>query len=235
MIDGRTEAYPNTSWKSYKQFLSGGRPSLKLLESINADAVLLAHSSGSTNKLIKTLSQSQNWHLAKLSPAGILFLPELITEPIISNPESADQAVSLASALSLIGNNDAYKVLLKFKNSSPSHPILLHNLGNIEMAKGKFRSALSCYDAAFKANPRQIESLLNAGVCNFKLKKTSDAISSFKKYLKNNSRADVWYNLSIAYLQSGDKKSAGDAIDHGLKCSPAPELYSKLIQLQLSL
>ncbi|MCP4800531.1 MAG: hypothetical protein GY893_11340 [bacterium] len=235
MIDGRTEAYPDTSWKSYKQFLAGNKPSLQYLETINADAVLLAHSSGATNNLIMTLSDSDNWHLAQLSSAGILFLPEEIDSPQIIKPETADQAVTLAAVLALIGDDSAYQTLLKFRDSSPAHPILLHNLGNIEMSNGNLRSALSCFAKAIKANPRQMDSLLNAGVCNLQLRNTEEAVSNFKKYLKYDNRADVWFNLSIAYLQLNEKESAKKSIANGLKCSPAPDLYSRFIKLQQSL
>jgi tetratricopeptide (TPR) repeat protein len=235
MIDGRTEAYPGTSWSEYKQFLAGNKPSLQYLETINADAVLLAHSSGATNNLIKTLSDSDSWHLAQLSSAGILFLPEKIDSPLILKPETADQSVTLASALALIGDDSAYRTLLKFRDSSPVHPILLHNLGNIEMANGNLRSALSCFVKAIKANPRQMDSLLNAGVCNLQLRNTDEAVSNFKEYLKYDNRADVWFNLSIAYLQLNEKESAKKAIANGLKSSPAPGLYSRFIKLQQSL
>jgi len=235
MIDGRTEAYPGTSWIEYKQFLAGTKLSLQYLEKMNADAVLLAHSSGATNMLIKTLSDSDSWHLAQLSSAGILFLPDKIDSPQIIKPESADQAVTLASVLVITGDDSAYQTLQKFRDSSPAHPILLHNLGNIEMSNGNLRSALSCFVKAIKANPRQMDSLLNAGVCNLQLRNTEEAVSNFKKYLKYDNRADVWFNLTIAYLQLNEKESANKSIANGLKCSPAPDLYSRFIQLQQSL
>lgn len=235
MIDGRTEAYPGFSWTNYKQFLAGKKSSLQYLETLNADAVLLAHSSGATNKLIKTLSDSDNWHLAQLSSAGILFLQEKIDSPQIIKPKTADQAVTLAAVLALIGDESAHRTLLQFRDSSPAHPILLHNLGNIEMAKDNLRSALSCFNKAIKANPRQMDSLLNSGVCNLQLRNAEEAVLNFKKYLKYDNRADVWFNLSIAYLQLNEKESARKSIANGLKCSPAPDLYSRFIKLQRSL
>jgi tetratricopeptide (TPR) repeat protein len=80
-IDGRTEAYPPDLWLEYHQLKQGGDSSLQILRQRRADAVLVAHRSRASHRLLNTLLTDGTWRPAAADEAGILFLPGPPAEP----------------------------------------------------------------------------------------------------------------------------------------------------------
>jgi len=88
-IDGRTEAYPPRLWLEYHELKQGGPPSLQILQQHHADAVLLAHRSQASHRLLRTLLAAGTWQAAAADEAGILFLPGSKTGPVANRAQDA--------------------------------------------------------------------------------------------------------------------------------------------------
>lgn len=243
-IDGRTEAYPPRVWRHYRTLRRGGEPALRQLARWRADAVVLAPRNAAGRPLLRTLWQAPRWHLVFADPAGVVLVP---ARPGVPDPGPAvlrqaaaglarrldrappgrrtglaDAAASLASVLQIAGQAERARTLLTAGLvRSPGHPVLLHNLGNVLLARGDVRGALPRFQAAARGNPAAAPPLVNAGTCLFRLGRLRDAADAFAAAAgRDPENFEAWANLAETRRRLGDRDAAAAAYDRALELNP---------------
>lgn len=208
-IDGRTEVYPPEVWREYASLRAGGDGALALLARRRADAVVLAHATRTSDRLIPTLLASPRWRLAEADEAGVLFLPSPNTAPTGLPPDqlspdsgpvlraamqhlladlptsgggarAADRCLALGDLLRLGGlETEAETLYRRGLVARPDHPILLHNSGNQLLTRGDIAGARARFAAAVAANDRLLDTRLSLGVCLFQEGDVAGAATQF--------------------------------------------------------
>lgn len=244
-IDGRTEAYPPAAWREYVGFRSGGYTALRQLQSWHADAVCLAHRNTAAHALVRTLLESPEWDLTGADAAGIRFeitadetsnrvgrlailddaiefRKSLSSASPARDVRQADMATSWAGLLQLMGNVSlAEEVMLAGLARCEDHPTLLHNYGNLLLARGDYRSALRRFEAAAAANRNAAPPLVNAGTCLFRLGRLVDAGLAFSDATRRDpANFEAWANLAEIRRQLGNRDEAGAAYRRALEIRP---------------
>lgn len=242
-IDGRTEAYPARAWREYQDFRSGGEQAVRLLARWRADAVCLAHRSGASAAILRTLIGTPDWQLVHADAAGAAFVPSgtarsatggtwrqvaLACRDQLSGLQGrrpvrlADEAATWASFLNSLGNDPLAEELLRAaEQACPDHPVVLHNLGNVLLARGEHRAALARFEKAARLNRAAAPPLVNAGSCLFQLGRTTEAARAFAAATGRDPRNfEAWANLAEARRQLGDRDGAGAAYRRALALRP---------------
>ncbi len=242
-IDGRTEAYPAAAWNAYADLKRGGPSSLQRLEQWRAEAVCLAHRNLASHPLLQTLLTDPQWALVDVDPAGALLRPRAPDDPadievltragadlareVAATPAGrdvrlADRLAAWASLLVLAGQEiAAEEVLLAAKERCPDHPTVLHNLGNLLLARGELRGSLSLFEQAARINRRAAPPLVNAGNCLFQLGRIEEAEAALKQAVRRDpDNFEGWANLAEVRRQRGDRDGAGRAYSRALELRP---------------
>ncbi len=252
-IDGRTEAYPPAAWKVYNRIKSGSADALDLLDKYSVTAVCLALGSGTTDQLAGLLIASERWSVETAGPGGILWvrtdnrsgrkMPESILMAAVDSTRQqaamvtartrrADVYLAAARLSLLAGNTDpAAAALRQGLKDRPDHPVLLHNLGNLELAAKDFPAAEKCFAQAFATNPRMAGSALNAGVCALGRGNPRAAEQWFRKSLQVDAdNYQAWANLGTARLKSGDRPGAIAAFAKAVALRPSDARLRRRLQ-----
>ncbi len=244
-IDGRTEAYPATTWRQYATLRAGGAPALAQLRRWKAETVVLAHRNAAAQPLLRTLLGDPGWRLAFVDASGVVLRAGTAARPGPSaadrlssaaialerrieqaapgrRADLADRAASLASVLQLAElAGPARRLLTAGLARCPDHPVLLHNLGNILLAEGDLRGALRRFEAAARGNPAAAPPLVNAGTCLFRLGRLEAAAAAFAAAAGRDGRNfQAWANLAEARRQLGDRDAAAAAYERALELAP---------------
>lgn len=238
-IDGRTEAYPAGVWQQYAAFRGGGPAALRQLMSWRAEAVCLAHRNPASHAVIRTLAASADWSLVSADHTGILFRPGRVDpapwrrQALICRdrlqPGSplvrVDEAAAWAGLLTLLGDVQlAEDLLRRAERAAPSHPVVLHNLGNVLMAQGDLNGALERFQAAANRNRAAAPPLVNAGNCLFNLGRPREALDSLESAVQRDPRNfEGWANLAEIRRQQGDRDGAGAAYRRALELRPGDD------------
>lgn len=242
-IDGRTEAYPAEVWRQYQDLRSGGDGALRLLARWRADAVCLAHRGPSSTAILRTLDAAPDWQLIHADAAGVAYVPsgaavsrpgapwrqaaeacrEQLTRQAGRRPvRLADEAVAWAGLLGQLGSDPLGEDLLRAAvQACPDHPVALHNLGNLLLARGEHRAALPRFEAAARLNRNAAPPLVNAGSCLFHLGRHAEAARAFAAATDRDPRHfEAWANLAEARRSLGDRDGAGAAYRRALSLRP---------------
>jgi tetratricopeptide (TPR) repeat protein len=242
-IDGRTEAYPAEAWRQYQQLRAGGDGALRQLARWRADAVCLAHRGPSGAAIVRTLEAAPGWQLIQADAAGVAYVPsvapltspgepwrqaaEACLERLTSQAERrqvrlADEAVAWAGLLDQLGGDPLGEDLLRAAvRACPDHPVALHNLGNLLLARGEHRAALPRFEAAARLNRNAAPPLVNAGSCLFHLGRHAEAARAFAAATDRDPRNfEAWANLAEARRSLGDRDGAGAAYRRALSLRP---------------
>jgi tetratricopeptide (TPR) repeat protein len=258
-IDGRTEAYPAEVWREYASLRAGGDGALALLARRRADAVVLAHASRATDRLITTLLASPRWRLVEADETGVLFLPApdgAPSDPPAPDPapalraavsrllaelpaagggaRAADRCLALGDLLRLGGlETEAEQLYRRGLVARRDHPLLLHNYGNQLLARGDVPGARARFAAAVAANGRLIDARLGLGVCLFREGDVAGAAAEFGRAARRAPRrVEAWANLGEARLRLGDRAGARAALARAVALRPAdPQLRRRLADL----
>ena len=244
-IDGRTEAYSPKMWQDYDRLRAGEPDALALIKEHEIDMVALSLGSGAFHNLAKLLVVDPDWRLVTLGEGSLLFQPAVgdgppadprkILIPRLDELETqlfresrdkpvrlADRCVTMAMLWELAGQTDRQEQLLRWGLSLvPTHPILAHNLGTSLMDRGDFKAALPLFQTAFAGNRRADSSLLNAGICKFRLGNAQEAEATFEKaYRINPRRLNTLLNLAITRKRLGDQEGAREALQQAVALRP---------------
>ncbi|HOX25188.1 MAG TPA: tetratricopeptide repeat protein [Candidatus Krumholzibacteria bacterium] len=243
-IDGRTEAYPPSTWTEYARLKAGGADATRQLRVWRAQAVCLAHRNAASHALIRTLLADPAWTLAAADEAGILFLPaatrpdgdadsvlvrattryreRLATAPAGRDVRLADLGASLATLLQLADRGPAAEaVLVAALARCADHPTLHHNLGNRLLERGELGEALGHFERAARLNRNAAPPLVNAGRCLFDLGRIAEAAGAFERAVDRDPRNfEGWANLAEARRQLGDRAAAAAAYGRALRLRP---------------
>jgi tetratricopeptide (TPR) repeat protein len=247
-IDGRTEAYSADLWAEYLGIKRGDDQALRLLTERRLDAVCLATSGGSFDKLAVKLLDSPEWDLWTAEGAGLLFRPsnnnspgavaassgndrDLLVQAAVRTLDSAQSGsparradICLAAGhLFKFAGDDAQReaVYRRGLSHKSSHPTLNHNLGTLLLNQERFQEALPYFQDALEVNCRLAGSALNAGVCQMRLRQPDEAVRSFQQAAAiDPDRFEAWVNLSVALLGTGNRPGAVRALEKALELRP---------------
>ena len=261
-IDGRTEAYSADLWAEYVRIKRGDEKALDLLAKRRVDAVCLALSGGSFDKLAVRLLDSPDWDLWTAEGAGLLFRPAAESPPHPMAPSGnrnntdilsqaavqslaaaeygsptrrADLCLAAGHLYMFAGNDEQRQVAYRRGLSYKSnHPTLNHNLGNLLLGQNRPQEALPYFQGALEMNPRLDGSALNAGVCQMRLGRLNEAVESFRRAAAIDPKNfKAWVNLSIAHLGTGNRPGAVKTLEKALELRPRdPRLRQRLQDLQ---
>ncbi len=241
-IDGRTEAYPAAAWRDYATFKSGGPAALSLLARWRADAVCLAHRNPASRPVLQTLRDdpaggcsmptrrassssaadaaaggTDSWRLAAQA-----CLDELGGAAASGQVRLADLAVAWAGLLGQFGPDPVAEDLLRrAEQACPEHPVVLHNLGNLLLARGEHAAALRRFEAAARLNRNAAPPLVNAGACLVNLGRAAEAaVALHQAVSRDPDNFEGWANLAEVRRQLGDRDGAGAAYRRALELRP---------------
>ncbi|MBD3219720.1 tetratricopeptide repeat protein, partial [bacterium] len=243
-IDGRTEAYPATAWRTYADFRSGGTATRRLLDRWRADAVCVVHRNPASHAILRALIDDSAWRPIAVDAAGVALVraPDgreenpgawlvdrsaAITRRLREasgqgDVRLVDEAVAWAGLLQLYGQMPPARDLLERAVAiRGDHPVALHNLGNLLMAQGELESARRRFERAARLNRNAAPPLVNAGSCLFRLGRMREAVASFEQAVARDPRNfEGWANLAEARRQLGDREGAGAAYRRALSLRP---------------
>lgn len=251
-IDGRTEAYSPGHWKLYGKIRAADDRGLDLLERSRPQAVFLATGGAAFRPLAQAMLASEAWQLVHRDPTGLLFQPRTAT-PLASTgtapfrhfgkglpePDStadatrgADLCLAWATVMELGGNSRLQeRALRRGLELQPDHPPLLHNLGNLLLARGDLDGALPLFTAALEANPRLSGSALNAGVCQLRSGNAGAAEEMFRRATEITPGSfEAWANLGTSRLAQRDHDGARKALRRALALQPGNHRVRDLLR-----
>lgn len=247
-IDGRTEAYSQAAWTAYAKIKAGDGQAVALLGRAGCEAVFLGVQTGAFTPLARALQQDPDWNLAHLDAGGLLFLPQPASvlaprieglDGILPGPESAlspiraaDHCLAWSIALAASGHQglqeQALRRGLEFR---PDHPVLGHNLGNLLLARDRFREALPLFTGALEVNPRLAGSALNAGVCHMRLGQPEQARPLFARAAAIDGQSfEAWANLGQACRQLGRRPEGLRAFRKALALQPGNPMLQAMVR-----
>jgi len=103
----------------------------------------------------------------------------------------------------------ALKTLLK---SFPGHPLLLTGLGNIAIETGDFNNAVLLLEKSLKADPLQVDALLNLGISLAMLKRPEQAVTFFNRLISiKPDSAEAFNNRGNVYMELNLTQDAVDS------------------------
>ncbi|MEZ4388436.1 MAG: tetratricopeptide repeat protein [Candidatus Krumholzibacteriia bacterium] len=239
-IDGRTEAYPAEIWRRYQEFKAGGPGCLRLLGGWQADAVCVVHRNPAARAIVLTLRDDPRWQVLAADAAGIAFVPTTGAPEIAwrdgardlrdrlsrgagdRDVRLADEAVAWAGLLGQFDDPPLAEDLLRLaEQACPDHPVVLHNLGNLLLARGEFTTALPRFEAAARLNRNAAPPLVNAGTCLFNLGRRTAAARAFAAAVRRDpGNFEGWANLAETRRQLGDREGAAEAYRRALALHP---------------
>lgn len=252
-IDGRTEAYSTERWRQYTILKNGGSEAASLLAKIQPDFIALTLGSGAFDKLAGELLVDPLWDLFQVGEASLLFRPagpgsessdraglanrlQTMEQTVTgAGVRVADRLEALAGLWKLAGRVDGQERLLRRGlELAPDHPTLLHNLGNVLLARSDFGAALPLFERAGTINRRAISSVLNAGVCLVRLNRLPEAEGVFSQVTGlNPDRVEGWANLAGVRAELGDIEGAVVACEKAVALAPGDtHLGNLLLQLK---
>ena len=89
------------------------------------------------------------------------------------------------------------------------------------MAAGNLNEALTLFQGALGTNSRLAGSALNAGVCQMRLNRPAQAVTSFKTAVGlEPDNFQAWANLASAYLQTDQRDRARRAMARAVALRP---------------
>jgi hypothetical protein len=247
-VDGRTEAHPAADWARYRRVLGGGDDALGELEAIAPSAVVLGGAGPATTGLAGTLLRSPGWRLEALEEGGLVFLPapadslrlaallaamdrelEDGTDP--DGARRADRCLAAASRWKLAGDSSRQEAWLRRGlEARPDHPTLLHNLGNLQQARGDHGGALASFEAALRMNPRLAGSALNRGASLMALRRFRGAAAAFEQAVAIDPELfQGWVNLGLARQQLGQAEASRTAFERALELRPGDERLRRFL------
>ena len=242
-IDGRTEAYPAAVWRDYAEFKQGGNATIAQLQQWQAKAVCLAQRNVATHPALLTLLRHQGWALLAADPAGVVFRPrqpedlanaavlsragdelrrEIAAAPAGRDVRLADRLAAWAGLLVLDDQAPAAEdLLVTARERCPDHPVVLHNLGNLLLARGEVRGSLRLFEAAARLNRNAAPPLVNAGNCLFRLQRFEEAEQALTGAVgRDPDNFEGWANLAEVRRQRGDRRGAAEAYERALALRP---------------
>ena len=243
-IDGRTEVYPAAVWRQYAELKQGGDAARRRLAAWHVDTVCLAHRNAASHPLLATLLQADDWSVTAADPAGIVLRRQggdsrdalaralaagtadlraaFAAAPPGRDVQLADRAAAWAALLNLAGQAPvAEDFLVRAADRCDDHPVVLHNLGNLLLARGEVAGALRRFDRAAALNPAAAPPLVNAGTCLFRLGRLDEAAHRFAAAVgRDAANFEGWANLAEARRQLGDRDGAREAYDKALALRP---------------
>ncbi|MFM7457380.1 MAG: tetratricopeptide repeat protein [bacterium] len=146
--------------------------------------------------------------------------------------EAFDKAIALQQQGLLA---EAISIYLRVAEDKPTDDTLFYNLGTAYQANGEFDKAKESFIRAATLKPedqtykdalafivnKKADQLLEKGVNAQTNGKYEDAIASYLELLKINSgRADIWYNLGIAYQSIAKPDEALNAYTKAFEINP---------------
>jgi tetratricopeptide (TPR) repeat protein len=146
--------------------------------------------------------------------------------------EAFDKAIALQQQGML---PEAISIYLKVAEDKPTDDTLFYNLGTAYQANGEFEKAKESFIRATTLKPedqtykdalvflvnKKADQLLEKGVNAQTNGKYEEAIASYLELLKINSgRADIWYNLGIAYQSIAKPDEALNAYTKAFEINP---------------
>ena len=137
-------------------------------------------------------------------------LPELKAEAQKS-PHSFNARRAYAQALYVVGDKQAAKAEYEAASRlNPKDAVTKNNLGNVYRDLEDYAAATDAYREAYQLDPSLINAYVNlATMQSYTLKKTGDAVSTYKYAVsKNGQSVDLLLLLGDAYEQNGQKELA---------------------------
>ncbi len=254
-VDGRTEAYPADVWRLYLAIRRGDAEALSRLDSVGPAAVVIGHHSASGRRLVRTLLESDRWRLASADEATVVFLPGgpgSATGGMSAGPDAvlATGLRRVEARLARIGGTRGADICLAYgdllNRRDPlraeslyrrglalraDHPLLNHNLGNLLLAQQRHDEALPLFRRALERNRHQAESIVNEGICLFRLGRTVEAEASFARAVgRDGTVAEAWVNLAELKRRRGDRAGALAAYQRARELLPRDERLLRRIQ-----
>jgi tetratricopeptide (TPR) repeat protein len=105
---------------------------------------------------------------------------------------------------------------------APAHPVALHNLGLVELQRGRRTHAVEVLERAVAADPRETEFRHSLGQALAAAGRLDDAIARFREVLaRRPDHAIAWYNLGLAFAVRAERAEAEAAFRQALRIAPA--------------
>jgi tetratricopeptide (TPR) repeat protein len=133
-----------------------------------------------------------------------------------ADPKSKQYADALyykAYSHDLLGQTDnAIQTYMKALESSPNDRDLMFNLGRLYYMQTNYAKALEYFQKVRETDPEDFDVNMNIGNSMIQLKKHKEAIPFLVKAAElKPENAGVWYNLAVAYINSGDSVNGKEA------------------------
>lgn len=132
-----------------------------------------------------------------------------------------DVALRLDDA-NLLARNNRLRLLEAMGRSADAPPLDAVLLGDHELAEGRPRPALDCYDQHLRMHPNDAEALNRRGVALLELKRTEEAVLSFEQCLRlAPDNAPAHNNLGNAYRELDRYESALRSYARAVELAPS--------------
>ena len=105
---------------------------------------------------------------------------------------------------------------------APAHPVALHNLGLVELQRGRAAHAVGVLERAIAVAPHDVEFQHGFGQALAAVGRVVEAIARFRDVVaRQPDHAVAWYNLGLALERTGNRADAEAAFRQALRIAPA--------------
>jgi tetratricopeptide (TPR) repeat protein len=105
---------------------------------------------------------------------------------------------------------------------APAHPVALHNLGLVELQRGRAAHAVAALERAIAAVPDDVEFQHSYGQALAAAGRLNEAVAQLRSVVaRRPDHAVAWYNLGLALERSAERAGAEDAFRQALRIAPA--------------
>ena len=129
--------------------------------------------------------------------------------------------------------DEGIAVLRSALEDHPDAVALWRGLGLALLRSGKHGPAAEAFHETLRADPRDVDCLINRGAALLHLGRTRDAIGAFREALEiDPSRAEALNNLGVAYAREDQVKSAGVNLERAAKRLETPQILRNVAHVR---
>jgi len=136
-------------------------------------------------------------------------------------PTAANAVIGAERALSAHRLDEAERQLTAAMASAPTHPEVLHMLGNLQARRGQFAESISTLQQAMAQRPRDPLILNSLGIVLRRIGQLDDATEAFRHALAVNPKlTGAWFNLALIHAALAEYEQAITVLRHLLTLAP---------------
>ncbi len=145
--------------------------------------------------------------------AALSYLDRLV----LLNPSDFEARVNQAELLKRIGDiEQSYKNYQALAREYPGEPIVLFNMALVEQSERRLEDAITHLIAAVTARPEWYDALFRLANLYHRTEQYESAIEYYQRCLTVRSEWQVYYNLALVFIQTGDIQSVENTVSQGI-------------------